>query len=545
MDKNEGRTIKNKVRDKIQGVSMLPFGLIAGFAGEKEIRIIELAENGFTFRTAEKIADPELFRVCFYHYPKLEYEQVELHSYSYSYTLECSGEYEFYNEYTLYLDNVDETDKCEGRESGEYKEVREYRKQVQTLLLWYDRYIRLKLTGDENELASAMTAYPENGDVVTDKSFEDQKKLWFGCEDQENSRKENVRERSTEAELETQNKAENKTSVMSETKNALEQFEWAVELDTPWLYEKYLEADFKAFMDNYWKRNHLSGHWLSDIRPQRLYIGNAFCHLLFPEEDRLFQLLEKARKDGLQITLTFSYIREFMLENTGQLIEKLEKWCEKNKVVLEIQVNDWAMAEMLKGKSLLVPVFGILLNKRRKDPRLHYKTETMARIGAQKGAAAGSKFLEENSLNADFYREHLEKEYGIARYEWESCGYDMAFPVGKNSLHLPFYQTNTSQYCTLYAKCITGERGKQKLVKQCPGFCKDYAFLYPDHLKMVGRYNSLFALDDRIFKRDFGVETGTGTEIGTKIKTEEMLKKWKKAGVDRLVVNLLDPGEKR
>ena len=76
MDKNEDRTIKNKVREKIQGVSMLPFGLIAGFAGEKEIRIIELAENGFTFRTAEKIADPELFRVCFYHYPKLEYEQV-------------------------------------------------------------------------------------------------------------------------------------------------------------------------------------------------------------------------------------------------------------------------------------------------------------------------------------------------------------------------------------------------------------------------------------------------------------------------------------
>ena len=35
MDKNEDRTIKNKVREKIQGVSMLPFGLIAGFAGEK------------------------------------------------------------------------------------------------------------------------------------------------------------------------------------------------------------------------------------------------------------------------------------------------------------------------------------------------------------------------------------------------------------------------------------------------------------------------------------------------------------------------------
>ena len=59
--------------------------------------------------------------------------------------------------------------------------------------------------------------------------------------------------------------------------------------------------------------------------------------------------------------MTFSYIREFMLENTGQLIEKLENWCEENKVILEIQVNDWAMAEMLKGKSLLVPALGIFI----------------------------------------------------------------------------------------------------------------------------------------------------------------------------------------
>ena len=85
------------------------------------------------------------------------------------------------------------------------------------------------------------------------------------------------------------------------------------------------------------------------------------------------------------------------------------------------------MAEMLKGKVLFVPVLGILLNKRRKDPRLHYKTETMAQIGAE----TESKFLEENSLNADFYRKYLEKEYGIVRYEWESCGYDMALPPGK------------------------------------------------------------------------------------------------------------------
>ena len=34
-----------------------PLGLIAGFAGEKEIRIIELAENGFTFRSTQRPID--------------------------------------------------------------------------------------------------------------------------------------------------------------------------------------------------------------------------------------------------------------------------------------------------------------------------------------------------------------------------------------------------------------------------------------------------------------------------------------------------------
>ena len=536
MDKNEDRTIKNKVREKIQGVSMLPFGLIAGFAGEKEIRIIELAENGFTFRTAEKIADPELFRVCFYHYPKLEYEQVELHSY----TLECSGEYEFYYEYTLYLDHIKNKDimwDSHFIDDNDSAEFIEYRKQVQYLLGWYDRYIRMKLLGDSEELASFMTAYPEGGDVVTARDFEEQKKAWFFRETKEIHRDE--KEVEAEKAKKTVQDAKQKLKTGLEVGSESPVSEYALELDNPWLYEEYLSKDLTTFMENYWKRNYLSGHWLSDHFPQRLYIGNSFCHLLFPKEDQLFQLLEKARKESLQVTLTFSYIREFMLENTGQLIEKLENWCEENKVTLEIQVNDWAMAEMLKGKVLFVPVLGILLNKRRKDPRLHYKTETMAQIGAE----TESKFLEENSLNADFYRKYLEKEYGIVRYEWESCGYDMALPPGKNSLHLPFYQTNTSQYCTLYAKCMIGERGKQKLAEECPKFCKDYAFLYPDHLIMIGRYNSLFALDSRIFEDGSG--SGTGTEIGTKIKTEKILKEWKKAGVDRLVVNLLDSGVKR
>ena len=127
-----------------------------------------------------------------------------------------------------------------------------------------------------------------------------------------------------------------------------------------------------------------------------------------------------------------------------------------------------------------------MLNKRKKDPRVSFKK------GEQ-------KWFEMNSLNAGFYRNFLEREYGIQRFEWESCGYEQQIPSGKNSLHIPFYQTNTSQYCPLGAVCETGERGRQKFAKICPGYCAVFAFLYPDLLHMIGRYNSLFALDERAF----------------------------------------------
>ncbi|MFQ9394886.1 MAG: hypothetical protein ACLR2E_13660 [Lachnospiraceae bacterium] len=43
-------------------------------------------------------------------------------------------------------------------------------------------------------------------------------------------------------------------------------------------------------------------------------------------------------------------------------------------------------------------------------------------------------------------------------------------------------------------------QGKQKLPENCPHFCESYTYLYPEHLAMAGRYNSLFALDREILK---------------------------------------------
>ena len=459
---------------------MIPFGLLSGFMDSKEIRITELGEDGFRFRLTEECPEPEQFRICFYDMKKAGYRKVEIRKFEMNAvagTLEAEERC------------VQENDGSFFREYSVRVEQKDYVQEVQRLAGEYSRYIRLKLDGDDGELAKTLTGYPAELDEVYCESLEEQKKLWFG------GNSSSVR-RNPDADQSVEESFLDKGT------------ELALELNGPSLYEEYLCQPLQDFLASYWQKNYLTHSWLAGRTPERFYIGNQFCHNLFPTEEQLFSIMDKMRSEGLEITLAFSYIREFMLPSVGKLLEKVDNWCCIHGMNVEIVVNDWAVAEMLHGKtSHLCPVFGTLLNKRKKDPRMKYKSGDIS-------------LFQQNSLNAEFYRDFLAEEFHIHRYEWESCGYPQEFPPGKNSLHLPFYQTNTSQYCPLYALCTTGDRGTQQLAEHCPKFCEKYSLLYPEHLHMIGRYNSLFGVDK------------------TLLESPEMWKKIKGIKPDRIVVNL-------
>ena len=445
--------------NKINGISMIPFGLLAGFADDKEIRITELAENGFQFRTVWDSENVEKFRICFYNDKKAAYHEISVTEF----TIQEEWKEQFYTVYSVFTEQED------------------FRKEVQGLVTRYSRYIRLKTECDDAELAEELTGYPAEKDEIFAESLEQQKKELF------------------------QDVPVNK---LAEALNRVS--EVAIELDRSELYQAYLKEDISAFMENYWMQNGFP-QAVPDVIPDRLYIGNQFCHLLFPEERCLFELMEKAQRENISITLVYTYIREDMLKTMDELLAKVDNWCKERQTTVEIVVNDWAMVGILrKYPKRMTPLLGTLLNKRKKDPRMGYKK--------------GDRILyEQNSLNAECYRKFLGEECNIWRYEWESCGYAQNFPGtlnGKNSLHFPFYQTNTSQYCPLHAICTDGERGKQKLVTNCPHFCEQNILLYPKHLHMVGRYNSLFGVD---------------TEI---LKHPEKLLADVEAGIDRLVLGL-------
>ena len=455
------------------GISMIPFGLLSGFMDGKEIRIIELAEEGFRFRLSEKAASPESFLVCFYDMEQASYHEIEVRNYTIEEDNVSSELAEFCTEYTVFVNNES------------------YRHEVRKLQGQYSRYIRLKLEDDDEELTRVLTGYPEKKPVD-----------YYNLEARQSY-----------------------------------SLETAIEIDRPELYREYLQNDIKQLIEQCYEWRRITGNQLGSdkqndspesalnigysLNLNRIYIGNQFCHLLFPDEKELFMMLEKAHKEALGITIAFSYIREFMLKPVEKLINRLMQWCKEKDTCIEIVINDWAMADIIarqnaesaikksedinEMRQYLIPCLGILLNKRKKDPRFPYKK--------------GDKSLySQNNLNADFYREYLQSEFGIQRYEWESCGYEQEFPQGKNSLHLPYYQTNTSQYCPLHAICTTGNRGTQHLVKECPHYCSTYRLIYPEHLNMIGRFNSLFGIDKKLLDHP------------------EKIKAYANAGIDRLVI---------
>ena len=52
-----------------------------------------------------------------------------------------------------------------------------------------------------------------------------------------------------------------------------------------------------------------------------------------------------------------------------ELLDEINRWCEEKRQSVEIVVNDWGMASLVKkSRRNLIPSLGILLNKRRKRP---------------------------------------------------------------------------------------------------------------------------------------------------------------------------------
>lgn len=253
----------------------------------------------------------------------------------------------------------------------------------------------------------------------------------------------------------------------------------AVCLNCRELWELYLTVPASMFWDAYAQARLIPRHILPERGPDRLYIGNPYCRLVFPDAQSLDALLTKAEREKLCVTLVTAELRAGEEAKADRLLALAAEYH------LEVEINDWGMLHRARAFRDEIPLLlGTRLNRRRKDPRMQWKA----------GFAGQEDLLSRNALNDAAYRAFLGK-LGIRRFEYESCGLPTQLPEAPCSLQLPFYQTNTSLWCPIHALCTRGDRGMQRPVQSCPHWCENNLMLYPAHLRMLGRWNSLLALD--------------------------------------------------
>ena len=441
-------------------VELLPSGLITCLLNSKEVRIMKISPERLTIRLAQEVKEINELKVIFYVFDENRYKEITIEKYN----LINKGKHEFYVTYVFSIKD----------------EI--YLQNVRNAFNNYTRYIRLKAYSDDNDFSNEMVGYPSEKDYDFYEDYISQKQEWMA-----------------------------NLNYDSFNYRILNSVELAINVDNYELYNKYLNEDIETFMSNYLKDNFIEKHKLMYKNISRIYVGNEFCHNLFPSKRMLIDIIKKANNEGLEVTICFTYVRECYIDKIKSIINEIYNWCNENNKKIEIVINDWGMLKVVENKQdYLTLCLGVLLNKRKKDPRYIYKN----------GYNENKALIGDNSLNSKIFSEFL-KDNNINRFEYESCGYKLNVAKGNHTLHMPFYVTNTSQYCTLYAKCTRMNRGRQKLVMGCPMYCKDYIFSYPKHLKMVGKYNSLFSFDD------------------TLLHDSKKLEQYINEGIDRILLNFI------
>ncbi len=488
---------------------MIPFAILAGKlrtkAGEKEIRILELSPEYFTFRLLTKQAkqyvqllteagQQSTIELSFFQFKEKQYHELTLDGKTDIQKIEVLPE----EEMDLFLElRVTVTDKN-----------KEYADCAEQLNRDYMNYVYLKLEETDAELSEALTGYPAEKEQIYSENLIKQRAIWDHIDERDHI-DENacvVVPNYTEMSAISFSKKQNKQVSLS--------FSLGIELDNPAWYQAYLTHSLDDFFTLYWDSSNISlNHPLRTQNPQFLYIGNAYCPHLFPKEDQLYALLEKTLKEHLCPVLVFAPVEEKDILHTEKRIDQLATWCTRNKIKIELVLNDWGMAGILRNKypDQFQFTLGCLLSKQRRDTRIHYINRNSSNSGNLGNAGKESKSFDQGPLQTPFYQKYLREHFHFTRVSCQSCGDQQTlstFNSGRSSdngigvtFHFPFFQMNTSGWCPLLATLQRGDRARQTAVDFCNCPCMDYAFEYPDFLHMIGRYNSIFGYDNSIINK--------------------------------------------
>ena len=243
----------------------------------------------------------------------------------------------------------------------------------------------------------------------------------------------------------------------------------------------WIGADRSA-REAYWLKTHRDpalARWLADIEPTHLYFGSEFCEHLLPSPRALRSALDRAAREDLRFALLTpvaspDVVRCLQHEFLPLLPEGVE-----------VIVNDWGVAALLRDFPALRPVAGRILCRMIKDPRLN-NPEWAHRCGTA---------LDSEAQQAVFSR------VGFTRLEIDvplfADAHSFAGLPLPNGVHLPYACVAKGRMCRPGSMAIAG-RERFAVGRRCRKQCLSLAATitrpgFDDGCESVHVGNTLFS----------------------------------------------------
>ncbi|MFH1131437.1 MAG: hypothetical protein V1754_08885 [Pseudomonadota bacterium] len=245
---------------------------------------------------------------------------------------------------------------------------------------------------------------------------------------------------------------------------------------------------------------------------QRLYFGNEFCEQLIPS----LSAVQKAVQHCAANKLAFSLVTPFVTNAGIEKVSELFAWLKQNQPGCEVIVNDHGVLSLLQeDQGVLEPVFGRLLTKQKRDPRLaklittppqkpraFKQKEGYCLILPKKIPNTLVSYYQETNLNVSVIQDFLAKQ-SIKRAELDNLFQGMHLDFVKAdlsaSLYVPFGYVTTTRLCA--ANPFKVDKPFACKITSCNKECQEYTIqmthpTMPNTLYQKG--NTLFYKNEHI-----------------------------------------------
>jgi hypothetical protein len=231
---------------------------------------------------------------------------------------------------------------------------------------------------------------------------------------------------------------------------------------------------------------------------ERVYFGVEFCHRLIPDPEPLREAFRRTRDAGLAFSFVTPPVTDPGIDTLRARIALLREEAPDDDDI-EVIVNDWGVLRLLKERFPgIVPVFGRMMNKMIRDPRVtpFYDSRNAPREGL--------RAVRESSVSNPAYRAVLGK-WGVSRFEFDNVHQGIALG-GEGisvSVYIPYGYVATGRMCMPGSMHLPREEKFTEYIG-CRRECQEYTHELDSELpatrmamRLIQRGNTIFFPNSR------------------------------------------------